>query len=66
MTRIEKVMSEYGKIHTKKMIMQYCPGNWILGAPKLDSMSIIIKRCKRRGCRGKTCKECWSEEAAND
>lgn len=72
MTRIEKVMSEYGKMHTKKKIMQYCPGNWIRGAPKIDidGETFIVKNSKFIGCRGITCEECWGQEAykeaAND
>lgn len=42
-----------------------CPGNWIHGAPKLDSYTLIVKKSQFIGCRGKTCKECWSEEVGN-
>ena len=66
MTRIERVMSEYGKMHSKRKIMQYCPGNWILGAPKLDAMPLIVKKSRFIGCRGKTCWQCWNEKIEHD
>ena len=71
MTRIEAFRKKYpnaSKLFSDKgVISMICPGELLDCEPDMNFRTVTYDRQNRRlGCRGITCQDCWSEEAAND